>query len=232
MVYNSYYQWVPLYLVFLAILFYLPRMLWLVMEGGLMKFFGKGTTVRDIVDQDDKRDILVKFFLQNIKNKYNVYFYGFILCEFLNVLVATSVLFLTNKFLNHRFLLYGLKVSSYYRLPEEEQRLQKNPMCEVFPRIASCNYWRWGSGGRQQNINSICVLALNMINDKVFLIFWWWLYLLLAAGISRLIFRFFQTRFRFIRFQMINLRMNRYFRRTSKLLKIENYIQQCKLGDW
>ena len=39
-----------------------------------------------------------------------MYFYGFILCEFLNVLVATSVLFLTDKFLNHRFLLYGLKV--------------------------------------------------------------------------------------------------------------------------
>ena len=69
MVYNSYYQWVPLYLVFLAILFYLPRMLWLIMEGGLMKFFGKGTTVRDIVDQDEKRDMLVKFFLKNIKNK-------------------------------------------------------------------------------------------------------------------------------------------------------------------
>ena len=45
-----------------------------------------------------------------ITARYNVYFYGFILCEFLNVLVATSVLFLTNKFLNHRFLLYGLKV--------------------------------------------------------------------------------------------------------------------------
>ena len=39
-----------------------------------------------------------------------MYFYGFILCEFLNVLAATSVLFLTNKFLNHSFVLYGLKV--------------------------------------------------------------------------------------------------------------------------
>ena len=68
-VYNSYYQWVPLYLVFLAILFYLPRMIWLVMEGGLMKFFGKGTTIRDIVDQDEKRDMLVKFFNHNIHNK-------------------------------------------------------------------------------------------------------------------------------------------------------------------
>ena len=32
---------------------------------------------------------------------------------------------------------------------------------------ASCNYWRWGSGGRQENINAICILALNHINDKV-----------------------------------------------------------------
>ena len=35
----------------------------------------------------------------------------------------------------------------------------------LFP--ASCNYWRWGSGGRQENINAICILALNHINDKV-----------------------------------------------------------------
>jgi len=32
-IYNSYYQWIPIYLMFLAILFYLPRMLWMVMEG-------------------------------------------------------------------------------------------------------------------------------------------------------------------------------------------------------
>ena len=86
-----------------------------------------------------------------------------------------------------------MQVLFYYRLPEEEQALQKNPMCWTFPRLgisqitdyqiaaalskdikvdvstlaASCNYWRWGPGGMQENINAICVLALNMINDKV-----------------------------------------------------------------
>ena len=71
-VYNSYYQWVPLYLTFLgtvlycttlyctllyctvlylyltflAFFFYLPRYIWLKMEGGLMKLFRKGTTAR------------------------------------------------------------------------------------------------------------------------------------------------------------------------------------------
>jgi len=41
-VYNSYYQWVPLYLIFMAVIFYLPRMFWIMMEGGLMKFFWEG----------------------------------------------------------------------------------------------------------------------------------------------------------------------------------------------
>ena len=68
-VYNSYYQWVPLYLVFLGLLFYLPRLLWLTMEGGLMKFFGKGTMSRSIEDHDEKRDHLVTFFNKNIQNK-------------------------------------------------------------------------------------------------------------------------------------------------------------------
>jgi len=60
------------------------------------------------------------------------------------------------------------KVAKYYRMPEEEQRENKNPMCHTFPRIASCDYWRWGAGGLQENINAICVLNLNMINDKVY----------------------------------------------------------------
>ena len=78
------------------------------------------------------------------------------------------------------------QVWQYYLLPEEEQHMPgvKNPMCNTFPRIgqiicsslfifsflsssASCTYWRWGSGGSQENINAICILALNIINDKV-----------------------------------------------------------------
>ncbi len=53
-------QWVPIYLIFLAVVFYLPRCLWLVMEGGLMKFFGKGTTHRLVEEPEEKRDKLVK----------------------------------------------------------------------------------------------------------------------------------------------------------------------------
>ena len=43
----------------------------------------------------------------------------------------------------------------------------QNPMCEIFPRIAACNYVRYGTGGGHTNLEAICILGMNMINDKV-----------------------------------------------------------------
>ena len=134
-VYNSYYQWVPLYLLLLAILFYLPRMIWLVMEGGLVEFFGRGTMSRIIDDREKKMETLVRFFSENIFNKYNIYYLSFIIIESLNWLFVLLQFGLSNMFLHHNFSTYGLEVLTYYRLPEEEQKMTKNPMCQTFPRM-------------------------------------------------------------------------------------------------
>ena len=72
-VYNSYYQWVPIFLMFTAFLFYIPRCMWLMMEGGLMKFFGKGTTTRLIEEPEEKKQKLVQFFSENIHNKVEIF---------------------------------------------------------------------------------------------------------------------------------------------------------------
>ena len=60
--YNSYYQWVSIFLVVSAVCFYVPRAMWLMAEGGLMKFLAKGTTTKIIEDADDKRENLIKTF--------------------------------------------------------------------------------------------------------------------------------------------------------------------------
>ena len=111
----------------------------------------------------------LQFFTENIHNKYNIYYYGFIICEMLNSAMVVIAYLLTNRFLAGNFLYYGLETVLYYRLPPEEQRLtvNTNPMCKTFPRIAACDYHRFGSGGAQEKVNAICILALNIINDKV-----------------------------------------------------------------
>lgn len=103
-------------------------------------------------------------------NKYNAYAFWFFCCEQLNFIVVLAQWFITNKFLKYKFLTYGPDVVRYYNVPPEERFLLRdmpNPMCETFPRIAACNYVRYGSGGGQENKNAICILGLNMINDKV-----------------------------------------------------------------
>ena len=59
-IYNSYYQWVSIYLFGIAVLFYAPRGLWIMMEGGLMKHFCKGTSTKMVEEYDEKIDKLLK----------------------------------------------------------------------------------------------------------------------------------------------------------------------------
>ena len=49
---------------------------------------------RVIEDQEEKEEALVKFFCQNVHNKYSIYFFGFIGCE---VMVLMILMFLTVK---------------------------------------------------------------------------------------------------------------------------------------
>ena len=44
MLHNSYYQWVPVFFILQAILFYIPRCIWLSTEGGMMAFLVSGCT--------------------------------------------------------------------------------------------------------------------------------------------------------------------------------------------
>jgi len=232
-IYNSYYQWIPIYLIFMAVVFYLPRGIWLMMEGGLMKFFGKGTTTRLIEDPEEKREKLIKFFKDNIHNKYNIYYVGFVICEFLNLIVVICTIWMTNKFLNGQFMWYGFRVWTYYSLPPEEQRgFAKNPMCKAFPRIASCTYYRFGSAGKESNINALCILSLNIINDKVFLVLWWWFLCLIFIGMSRVVFRIVQINSAKLRYRLLDLRMHRYFKRDEKSHNIRTYVYKCSRGDW
>ena len=171
--FNSYYQWVSIYLVLSALVFYTPRAVWLCLEGGLMKFLAQGANEKIVENASEKRESLIKLFQAQMRNKYNVYAFWFLCCEQLNFLVVIVLCCFTEWFLDNQFMEYGIKVWQFYNIPHEERDMynKPNPMCNAFPRVASCKYVRYGTGGDQEDRSAICILGLNMINDKVNLLF-------------------------------------------------------------
>jgi len=88
--YNTYYQWVSIFLMVQAIVFYIPRCIWLSMEGGLMNFLVKGTQGRVIEDANEKQNKLLDNYLEHVHNKFNKYAFCFFFCELLNILISVS----------------------------------------------------------------------------------------------------------------------------------------------
>jgi hypothetical protein len=39
-------------------------------QGGLMKFFGKGTRSRTMEDKEEKLEVLLKYFQHHVQNRY------------------------------------------------------------------------------------------------------------------------------------------------------------------
>lgn len=202
-----------------------------------MKHLAKDKQGKIIQDAKEKCDNLVLTYKDHLRNKYNRYFAYFVCCEGLNVVMAVGQIFITDRFLNKQFLGYGLNLYRFYQLPAEEIRLLDltNPMCEAFPRVASCQFYIYGSGGQEASFNALCVLALNVIIDKVYLVFWFWFIILVTCGCARLLQRVFQVLPYIgpsIRYFLVNWEMHRYFKDNEHTESIKNYFKTCSIGDW
>lgn len=44
----------------------------------------------------------------------------------------------------------------------------------IFPKIAKCTYEDFGPSGSIQVIDAICVLPLNVVNEKMYVLLWFW----------------------------------------------------------
>ena len=104
--YNSYYQWVPVFFIvqaslvissetdtdmsLQAILFYIPRCIWLSTEGGMMAFLVAGCTDRVVDNTADKQAALLRNYCEHIHNKFNKYAFCFFFCELLNICISIS----------------------------------------------------------------------------------------------------------------------------------------------
>lgn len=71
---------------------------------------------------------------------------------------------------------------------------------KVFPKVAKCDVHAYGSSGTLQNVDALCLLPLNILNEKIFAFLYIWFILLTFLSVGNCIFyisTIFSVRLRF-----------------------------------
>ena len=55
-------------------------------------------------------------------------------------------------------------------MSEEDPNLRKDPLNSVFPKVAKCTFNKFGPSGTIEKFDGLCILSLNIINEKVALL--------------------------------------------------------------
>lgn len=73
-------------------------------------------------------------------------------------------------YLNGAFMTYGMEVLKFAFTDADERN---DPMIKVFPRMTKCTFNKYGPSGSQQNHDALCILALNNVNEKIYIFVWY-----------------------------------------------------------
>ncbi|XP_053989359.1 innexin inx7 [Hylaeus volcanicus] len=189
-VHHAYYQWVPFVLFFQAILFYVPHYLWRNAEGGRLKALvtglrmasmslhdtplttDNGITVPSKQERDDKiRQIRVAFLNRIHLNRPWAYYLG--LCEVLNFLNVLVQIYLTDWFLGGAFLGLGQSLAD-----DKYNSRMMDALDVIFPKVTKCLFHKYGHSGTIETHDALCVMALNIVNEKIYVFLWYWFIIL------------------------------------------------------
>lgn len=223
--FHKYYQWVCFTLFFQAMLFYIPRYLWKTWEGGRIKMLVLDLNC-PIVNEDckaDRKKLLVDYFKSNLKLQ-NFYAFRFFICEFLNFVNVVGQIFFMDLFLDGEFSTYGSDVIKFTEMEPEER---EDPMAKVFPKVTKCTFHKYGPSGSVQKFDGLCVLPLNIVNEKIYVFLWFWFVILsILSGIS-LIYRVAVVMGPKLRLYLLRARC-----RLAENIHVETIAKRCQIGDW
>lgn len=110
---------------------------------------------------------------------------------------------------------------------EWDQSVRFDPMIKVFPRLTKCNFHTYGPSGDVQLYDAMCILPINIINEKIYIIIWFWFYFLEIITTLLLIYRILTLIFPILRYYLLRYRANR-----CKPEHIQLILSKCSIGDW
>ena len=65
-----------------------------------------------------------------------------------------------------------------------------DPMDLVFPKATKCTFHKFGPSGTVETFDALCVLPLNIINEKIYVLLWFWFVSLSIVSGLHFVFRY------------------------------------------
>jgi len=223
--YHKYYQWVCFCLFSQAILFYVPRWLWKNWEAGKVAALRMDLNLGIIseVEKKLKKKLLIEYMYSNLKH-HNFWAYRYFFCELLSLINVCGQMFLLDRFFDGTFFTYGIEVMSF---ADRDQEDRIDPMIYVFPRMTKCTFHKFGTSGNIEKHDALCILPLNIVNEKIYIFIWFWLLLLGVLSFLVLVYRIVIIFSPYIRAFVLRLRYRRVKRECIEMVIGKSYV-----GDW
>ncbi|KAI1293482.1 Innexin inx1 [Halotydeus destructor] len=221
----TYYQWVCFALFVQGILFYVPYYLWKLWEGGLMRAISMGMQIAVFTDEEKghKKRILIDYLYTHLRN-HRLYAFKYFICEVLCLVNVVGQMYFTDWFFQGEFMQYGLDVVRYSQRDQEDRI---DPMIYVFPRMTKCTFHSYGSSGDVQRHDALCMLPLNVVNEKIYVFLWFWFLFLAILTSLVILYRIFILFTPAIRPKFLHARC-----RLSSSRDLYTICNKGNIGDW
>ncbi|KAI1277765.1 Innexin inx2 [Halotydeus destructor] len=184
---HKYYQWVAIVLFFQSLGFFIPHLLWKGWEKRRLRIICTDL-YKPILTEGIKskcENILVHH-IHETRYKNKTYATRYIFCEILNFLHVLLQFKVTDMFLGGDFINYGLRVLDVI---DEDPLARVDPMAKMFPKMTKCTFQRFGPSGSLQRYDNLCILPINILNEKGYLVLWFWLIFVIIVSFVQLLHR-------------------------------------------
>jgi len=208
-----------------SLCFYITRALWKGWERGKIKHLinDLNKVILKAEAKKSKCDTLVTHLVDK-RGQNNAYAFRYFICEVLNFFNVIIQMIFINWFLGGEFSRYGINVFNYI---DRDADQSEDPMARVFPKLTKCTFRQYGPSGDIKRFDNLCLLPQNILNEKVYIILWFWLYILVIASGIMVIYRliiiaFPQSRY-YLLHRLHHLVQPKYF---------DTILSRCGYGDW
>lgn len=170
-----------------------------------------------------KKQAMIGYVLKRLR-RHKLYVLRYFACEALCLVNIVIQLWMMNRFFDGEFYSYGWRVMKFSDTPQEQRF---DPMVYVFPKVTKCIFHKFGASGSIQKHDSLCILPLNIVNEKTYIFIWFWFIILALMLVGLVIYRLMIIFMPSVRVQLLKT-INRMVPREAA----QGIAQKTDLGDW